>query len=695
MKKFLIYYFIFLFLFLSLFSSGVLDSQDGFQYLTVARNIYYKHEPITPSYSEYNSEKNIYMSSYIGRDGKSYAATGLGYSLALIPAVAITDLFYKIFHLTPYVYFPLENDWLIFLLASFTNAFLAAGLGVILFSYFMELGLSKKQSLFISLVSIFATNLFVYAKNSFAHMLFATFLTLSFLMIKKFYHSQKVKFLIFAGIAYGIMIISYNATFFLTIPSLITYFILLTKPGLNVKKLKSLFKELTYFFIGAFPLILLHIWFENIRSGAAADPAVLSSYATDKLSHFFGAVFTEGLFGQLFSPGRSIFLYSPILLIIVFFWNKIRSKILPELIVFLLMAALYVSFFAMQVTYGDTYQGLQGLWHGETSWGPRYLTPLIPLGMLIVGVIFQRLGKIQRYLFFYPLIVIGLLIELIGVVRPYQIKLYNLEGSFYINSTKFNSSIYSNFIPRYSPVLSMSKSFLKLFITFPKTLNHGIYNVRLYDGIDFPFNVGPERWRVIDNNGFISFDNNQKDNIKKMSFGLINHPLADSSSSAKLQFTLNNKPLLMENPAVLTIKERKILSISIPDSLVKDKNNQLKINIVFDPPLKQKTQILAMISFGINNHTVNLESLDFPYVSKLGPAMAGAVYQNYGSLNKDPWKTWDIHTHMYENTPDFWWVKALMYWDYPRNAIKLILAVILFSTLLLGVKLSSSFKNLK
>lgn len=693
MKKFLIYYFIFLTLFLSFFASGVFDSQDGFQYLTVARNIYYKGEPTSPPYEDFSTRKNIFMSAYIGKDGKNYASTGLGYSLALMPAIFITDMFYKIYNISPPLHFPLENDWLILLLASFTNILFAAGLGVVLFSYFLELNLTKRQALFMSLVSIFATNLFVYAKNSFPHMMFATFLTLSFLMVKKYYVHNNKRFLFFAGMAYGIVILSYNAIFFLTVPPLIVYFILLKNPGLRLTKIKLLVKDLLFFFIGLFPFILLHVWFENIRSGAGADPAILASFAVEKFSRFFISTFVEGLFGQLFSPGRSIFLYSPILLMLIFFWHKIRTKIAPELISFLLMSVIYVIFLAMQRSYGSSI-GIQGLWHGETSWGPRYLTPLIPFAMLIIGVIFQKLSRIQKYLFFYPLIFIGLYIELLGVIRPYQIKLYDLEGSFNINETKFNSSIYANFLPRYSPILMMSKKLAKLIRDFPKTLNHGIYNVKLYDGIDFPFNVGPERWRVIDNKGYISFDDLKKDPVNKMSFGFINHPLEESSSAAKLQFTLNNNSL-SEKPAEFEITERKIVSFPISQTFLKDKDNQLEIEVTFDPPLEKKTQILSMISFSINSTPINLESLDFPYVSNLGPPMTGAKYQNYGGLNKDPWKTWDIHTHMYESTPDFWWVKALMYWDYPRSVIKLILIGILISTIFAFARLFSSFRNLK
>lgn len=697
MKKFLIFYFFSLVLFLSIFCSGVFDSQDGFQYLAVARNIYYTGKPTAPVY-EYNQRKNIHMATFIGKDGNSYSSTGLGYSLALVPAVAITDVFYKIYQVTPPTHFPLENDWLILLVASFTNIFFAATLALTLFLYLIEIGLSKKNSWIISIVAIFATNLFVYAKNSFAHMMFATFLTLTFFLIKKYYKGKEWRYLMFAGMTYGIVTITYNSSFLLTVPPLIIYFYLLKKTKISLSSLTSLFKDFIFFSVGLIPFLIIYIWFETLRSAgyasSGADPVFYASYAQSIFSHFYFTVFFEGIFGQLFSSGRSIFIYSPILLIIIFFWHKIKPALVPELIIFILMSIIYISFFAIQVTYAVKELGLVGLWHGESSWGPRYLTPLIPFGILIVGAIYQNLTKFQKYLVFYPLVLIGLYIQLLGVIMPYQIKLYNLDHSFYINGTEFTSYAYSNLIPRYSPILTMSKNLAKLVLFVPKTLDHGEYNTKLYDGIDFTFDVGQERWRVIEDKGNISFDNWQKDPVKKMSFGLINHPIAESSSSAKLQFTLNNNPLL-DKPLVLGIKERNIVDIPIESRFVKDRDNQLLIDVLYDPPLKDKTQITAIISYSINNHVVNLESIDTPYVSQLGPLMTGVIYQNYGGLNKNPWKTWDIHTRIYERTPDFWWFKALYYWDYPKLAIFSFFTFIAMSAVFFGVKTFKSFRSLK
>jgi hypothetical protein len=88
--------------------------------------------------------------------------------------------------------------------------------------------------------------------------------------------------------------------------------------------------------------------------------------------------------------------------------------------------------------------------------------------------------------------------------------------------------------------------------------------------------------------------------------------------------------------------------------------------------------LVAIKKITINDTNVNLESIDVPYVSDIGRA-TGYKYLNWGGSNKDPWKTWQIHTQVYERTPDFWWIKSLYYWDVPVSPFMILLALNVFS----------------
>lgn len=696
MKRFLIYYFLLLSSIFIFLSSGSIDSQDGLQYLAVARNIYYKGEPTAPVY-EFNIAKNTHMSTYIGKDGKTYSPTGLGFSLAFLPAVVITDIVYKFYNIPPPVHFPLESDWLIFLLASLTNSFFAALLGIILFKYFITLKIKFKQALLLSALSLFTTNLFVYGKHSMAHMMFITFLLLTFFGIKKYFITKSKKTLFLAGLSYGAVIITYNLTFILTLPPLIIYGLILSKAKINSNTILRFIKKFFIFFLGIFPFLIMYFWFESLRSGTSFTNATyLTSYAKATVSRLPIPILIDGLFGQLFSPGRSIFLYSPLLLIILFFWRKIPSSIKPELFTFLAFTLIYILFFAAQYATGRPDQSIAELWHGESSWGPRYLTPLIPFGMLIVGSIFIALSKREKLFIFLPLAIFGFYVEILGVFMPYQIKYHNLETRFFINGIEYPASIYSNFLPRFSPIYIMSKNLIFTAKAFPQTLDHGIYNVKFYDGIDFPFNVGPERWRTLNENSYISFDNNQKNSVQKMSFGIINHPIGNSSSSAFLQFSLNNH-LLSAEPIKLSLKERRFLELPIKQNYLKLTNNQLVVNVRYDDPevAKNHSQILGWINFFINDTPINMESIDVPYVSPLGPKMTGISYKNFGGTNQDPWLTWQIHTQIFERVPDFWWIKALYYWDFPKLLFLLMFLINICGLLFFSQKIYLILKKFK
>jgi len=698
MKKFILYLFLFLAFLLSIFVSGVVESLDGLQYLAVARNIYYGRGPTAPPY-EYNTRQNIHMATYVGKDGRSYSFTGLGYSLAMVPAVALTDIVYKHFDVQPPVHFPLESDWLGLLIPSFTNTFFAALLGITLFLFFLELKLTKRQSIVMTFISLFTTNLFVYSKHLMPHMMFVTSLVLSFYLLKRFARTKNKILLTLSGACFGVVVLTYNPTFFLAIPPYFLYYLTLTRPNLSLKYLKNLLTNAFSFLLGAIPFIYLYFWFDKLKASAefnSISPSVATGFLAYIINNVPIPVFFEGIYGQLLSPGRSIFIYSPVILAILIFWFKIQKKLIPELTLLISYSIILIFFYSVMVFNASPEQGISGIWHGESSWGPRYLTPLIPLAMLTVGHIYSQITRKAKLLVFLPLCLAGLYIEFLGILMPYQIKFHELEAQFYINGTNYNAPVYSNLLPRYSPIIMMSKKLVKLSGLFPLSYNYGKYNVRFFDGISFPFNVGPERWRSIEETGYISFDNASQASIKKISFDLINHPISETKVDAKVSFSLNGKQLL-KTPVVFKATERKTVDLTIDEQILKARGNELVIRIDYGetPIFRDNKQILGLLNMYIDGQSQNMESISVPNVSPLGPKITGAVYNNWGGTNKDPWMVWDIHSQTFERLPDFWWIRNLYYWDVPRNWILSLLGLNITGLIFFGIKLYSSYKKLK
>jgi hypothetical protein len=271
-----------------------------------------------------------------------------------------------------------------------------------------------------------------------------------------------------------------------------------------------------------------------------------------------------------------------------------------------------------------------------------------------------------------------------------------IEKDVMIAGYHYTFYTYPNFLPQLSPIPITAGKFFRELKYFPKTISHGIYNVKYFDGIDFPMYIGTEKWRVIEKKGYISFDN-KEGKIQNISITFLNHPIGDSPSSAEVSLALNQKKLPKQT-VVIPVSKRANIDIPTASVSLLDKNNQLVISTKINSKKvgAEDRQIVALSSFRINGMEQNLESLDFPYISSLGPAMTGATYQNYGNPNyTNWWKAWITHSQMLERTPDFWWIKPIYYWDIPKKPFIVLLVINILGIIFFGIKTFKSGARIK
>ncbi|MCI0709592.1 MAG: glycosyltransferase family 39 protein [Chloroflexi bacterium] len=108
----------------------------------------------------------------------------------------------------------------------------------------------------------------------------------------------------------------------------------------------------------------------------------------------------SGWLSLLLSPGKSIFLYSPPLLISVVLWYRFRReyRLLADSFLFMFVAALGV-------------YGAWWAWHGGWVWGPRLLVPLVPLCCLPLGMMPIR----RRWILVaITVVTLGVVVQIIG-----------------------------------------------------------------------------------------------------------------------------------------------------------------------------------------------------------------------------------------------------------------------------------------
>jgi len=163
-----------------------------------------------------------------------------------------------------------------------------------------------------------------------------------------------------------------------------------------------------------------------IYNFARFDSLLNFGYATEGFSSSLFA----GLYGILFSPGRSLFIYSPILLLAFLGAALLYHKERHLLIVCSVCILAYVVAIA-------TWHS----WDGGWSWGSRLLTPVLPLiGVLIAPVVeWSRSNKLVLVIVIC-LAVAGAGVQMIALARdPLQVMIRNVANG----DIKYDETLYT------------------------------------------------------------------------------------------------------------------------------------------------------------------------------------------------------------------------------------------------------------
>ena len=107
-------------------------------------------------------------------------------------------------------------------------------------------------------------------------------------------------------------------------------------------------------------------------------PVVLTNFA-DRFTAWLDLPIWIGLYGNLLSPGKSVFLYAPPLILALFgslpFIARHKWWALPFIGIPLLYLLIYSA---------------KGVWYGGSSWGPRYLVPAVPFLLVMAAPLLEK-----------------------------------------------------------------------------------------------------------------------------------------------------------------------------------------------------------------------------------------------------------------------------------------------------------------
>ncbi len=172
-----------------------------------------------------------------------------------------------------------------------------------------------------------------------------------------------------------------------------------------------------------------YLWRNNYLFGSFFNFGYPPVTQGGKALNSFNTPFFTGLFGYLFSPGKSIFIFAPLVLLAIFGWRNLWRKNRGLATLAWLTPVIYILFFA---TYTQ--------WEGGYCYGPRYLLPALTLCGLALGSALENTGRWVR-VSAIALFVVGFLVQAIGVTTSF---LEAAVGKYYDASF--------NYVMSFSPV---------------------------------------------------------------------------------------------------------------------------------------------------------------------------------------------------------------------------------------------------
>ncbi|NWJ45380.1 MAG: phospholipid carrier-dependent glycosyltransferase [Chloroflexi bacterium] len=283
---------------------------------------------------------------------------------------------------------------------------------------------SVKISIGLALLYALGTSAWPYAHFFFSEPLFCLCTVLAayaLLQFKEASHSwQRYLWLIAAGLAFGYAILT-RVSGIALLPAFALYLWLICK-----NRPRDFIKYGLVFGAAVFPSFALTAIFNQMRFGNPLS----SGYEGEG----FTTPIWEGLWGLLFSTGKSVFLYSPVLVAVPFAMRPFSKRFRPE-----------AYFFGAIILITLVYYAAWWAWYGGFSWGPRFMVPVLPFAIIFLGALLENSRKWVAVLFvgLFPL---AIFVQMLGVTVNFNTHLGNI--THYLPGWDANYI----FIPAYSPI---------------------------------------------------------------------------------------------------------------------------------------------------------------------------------------------------------------------------------------------------
>ncbi|MBK9942076.1 MAG: hypothetical protein IPP13_10705 [Kouleothrix sp.] len=236
-------------------------------------------------------------------------------------------------------------------------------------------------------------------------------------------------------------------------------------PGRRLSARQGLFvRQCLWLAVGLAPFALMLAGYNWVRFRTPLE----RGYAGES----FSGNLLEGLYGLLLSPGKSVFLYVPLLLALPWAIGPFARRFRPAAALIGLLVAITL-----------VQSALWWIWWAGWGWGPRFLVPLMPFLVLPLGTLLERPAGRRALLGLLPL---GLFVNLLGILVDFNQYIDQLT-----RGEISREAIYL-YQPAYSPILAHMRM-----------LNLSSIPIVSF-GLSQPQFGFPEPWATLTSAGFVA-----------------------------------------------------------------------------------------------------------------------------------------------------------------------------------------------
>lgn len=353
-------------------------------------------------------EEDLQTNNYVrGAGGKRYSFYGLGQSICLLPFAAIGLAIEKLGGINVKV-------------ADLTGQFLAsvilfpaigASLVWLFYRLVLLLNYDQKTAILSSAVFAFATMLFHYSVNTQEQTQVALLLVLATLLMVKYCRQRRFVYAWFFCVALGACLLFRIASAVEVLP---LYFVAVMSDIWSGRRdiLKITARWFLAGALGTGGFIIICGWYNYIRFGSIFESGYGLLTAAALGGHkLFESSPLPTLAAMLFSPGKSIFLYNPVLLLLPLCVYGFYHR--HKIVAMAMLSAVLSSF---------VFHSFYTTWAGDYAWSIRYQVPVLPFLVLPLVVLFGRPLKTAVKILVISLILISCTIQAASVVYNFNLE---------------------------------------------------------------------------------------------------------------------------------------------------------------------------------------------------------------------------------------------------------------------------------